>query len=243
LAKSPLGSVRQSFLLDDDENAAESGWIVIRGATDLFMRLKTLALLAGLALTTAISGCSSIGSFEMFSVADYSARTDSGYSLPAIPIYKVPAQYRRQIVRYRTDEAPGTIIVDTGAKHLYFVLPDGRAVRYGIGVGREGFEWKGTSRVALKREWPVWTPPSAMIKRQPELAKWRGGMPGGPGNALGARALYLYNKGGDTGYRLHGTPEWWSIGKAMSSGCVRMLNQDVIDLYSRADVGAKVIVE
>jgi lipoprotein-anchoring transpeptidase ErfK/SrfK len=242
LTKSPLGSGRQSFLLDDDENVAESGRIVIRGATDLFMRLKTFALLAGLALTTAISGCSSIGSFEMFSVADYSARTDAGYSVPAIPIYKVPSQYRRQIVRYRTDEAPGTIIVDTGAKHLYFVLPDGKAVRYGIGVGREGFEWKGTARVGLKREWPVWTPPSAMIKRQPELAKWRGGMPGGPSNALGARALYLYNKG-DTGYRLHGTPEWWSIGKAMSSGCVRMLNQDVIDLYSRADVGAKVIVE
>jgi len=206
------------------------------------MQLKTVILLTGLALSTALSGCTSVGSFQVFSAADYSARTDAGYRVPAIPIYKVPAQYRRQIVRYPTDEAPGTIVVDTGSKFLYFVLPDGRAVRYGIGVGREGFEWSGTARVGAKREWPVWTPPPAMIRRQPELVKWRGGMPGGPSNALGARALYLHNKGGDTGYRLHGTPEWWSIGKAMSSGCVRMLNQDVIDLYSRADVGAKVIV-
>ncbi len=94
----------------------------------------------------------------------------------------------------------------------------------------------------MKREWPVWTPPAAMIKRRPDLAKWSGGMPGGPQNALGARALYLYNKGGDTGYRLHGTPEWWSIGKAMSSGCIRLINQDIIDLYNRAGEGAKVVV-
>ncbi len=107
-------------------------------------------------------------------------------------------------------------------KHLYFVLPEGKAMRYGIGVGREGFEWHGTARIALKREWPVWTPPAAMIRRKPELAKWRGGMPPGPQNALGARAMYLFNKGGDSGYRLHGTPEWCSIGKAMSSGCIRL---------------------
>ena len=237
-----LGSHAQSFLVDVVEYAAESGRDRHKGSNDLFMQLKTFAVLAGLALSTALAGCSSVGSFQIFSAADYSARTDSGYSVPAIPIYKVPAQYRRQNVRYPTDEAPGTIIVDTGAKYLYFVLPEGRAVRYGIGVGREGFEWKGTARVGAKREWPVWTPPPEMIRRQPKLAKWRGGQPPGPTNALGARALYLFNKG-DTGYRLHGTPEWWSIGKAMSSGCVRLLNQDVIDLYSRADVGAKVIVE
>ncbi len=116
-------------------------------------------------------------------------------------------------------------------------------MRYGIGVGKEGFEWSGTARIALKREWPVWTPPGAMIKRKPELAKWRGGMPAGLNNPLGARAMYLYNKGGDSGYRLHGTPEWFSIGKAMSSGCIRLMNQDIIDLYSRAEVGAKVIVK
>ena len=142
----------------------------------------------------------------------------------------MPSKYRRQVVNLDTREKPGTIIVDTGEKHLYFVMPEGKAMRYGIGVGREGFEWKGTARVAMKREWPVWTPPAEMIRRQPELAKWRSGQPPGPRNALGARALYLFNKGGDSGYRLHGTPEWSSIGKAMSSGCIRLMNQDIIDL-------------
>ncbi|MBX3598343.1 MAG: L,D-transpeptidase [Rhizobiaceae bacterium] len=195
-----------------------------------------------IAMSAALAGCSFDGVPTLIT-ANYGAQRDLGYSLPAIPIYKVPAQYRRQIVRYDTKEAPGTIIVDTGSKYLYFILPDGKAVRYGIGVGREGFEWNGTARVALKREWPTWTPPAAMIRRQPELAKWAGGQPGGLQNPLGARALYLFNKGGDTGYRLHGTPEWWSIGKAMSSGCIRLMNQDIIDLYDRASVGAKVIVK
>jgi len=208
------------------------------------MHIKSLFIAAGMALSMGLAGCSTDGvvGSTMFTNA-YSARTDAGYRVPAIPVTKVPSQFRRQTVSYQTGEKPGTIVVDTSTKHLYFVLGGGKAVRYGIGVGREGFEWKGTTRVAMKREWPVWTPPPAMIKRQPELAKWRGGMPGGPSNALGARALYLYNKGGDSGYRLHGTPEWWSIGKAMSSGCIRMMNQDIIDLYSRADVGAKVIVK
>jgi lipoprotein-anchoring transpeptidase ErfK/SrfK len=221
----------------------ESGRNRSKGVADQAMRLKALTVVAGLAVATALSGCTSVGlgSFQIFT-ADYGSRTDAGYRIPPIPITKVPRQYHRQIVSYRTDEAPGTIIVDTGAKFLYFVLPEGRAVRYGIGVGREGFEWSGTARVGAKREWPVWTPPPEMIRRQPQLAKWRNGQPPGPTNALGARALYLFNKG-DTGYRLHGTPEWWSIGKAMSSGCVRLLNQDIIDLYNRAQVGAKVIVK
>lgn len=193
---------------------------------------------AAIAAATALSGCMSDGLMP----ANYGSFNDAGYQLPAIPIYKVPREFRRQNVSFDTSEVPGTIIVDTSEKHLYFVLPEGRAIRYGIGVGREGFEWQGSARIALKREWPVWTPPPAMIKRQPELAKWRGGMPPGPGNALGARAMYLFNKGGDSGYRLHGTPEWASIGKAMSSGCIRLMNQDIIDLYDRAEVGAKVIV-
>ena len=206
------------------------------------MQMKTLVLAAGLALATMVSGCSTFGSYKVFS-SDYGSRTDAGYRLPSIPIYKVPKKYHRQIVAYDGDEKPGTIIVDTTDKFLYFVLPSGEAVRYGIGVGREGFEWKGTARVAAKREWPVWTPPAEMIRRQPELAKYRGGMKPGITNALGARALYLHNKRGDTGYRLHGTPEWASIGKAMSSGCIRLMNQDIIDLYNRAEVGAKVIVK
>jgi len=208
------------------------------------MQIKTLLIAAGMALATALAGCSTDGVGSSFtSVASYNARTDAGYRVPAIPITKVAAKYRRQQVKFETKEKPGTIIVDTQQKFLYYVMGDGKAMRYGIGVGKEGFEWKGTTRIAMKREWPVWTPPPAMIKRRPDLAKWRGGMPGGPQNALGARAMYLYNKGGDSGYRLHGTPEWWSIGKAMSSGCIRMMNQDVIDLYSRASIGAKVIVK
>jgi lipoprotein-anchoring transpeptidase ErfK/SrfK len=202
------------------------------------MQVRGLIVAAVLSVTTVLAGCMS-GSFV---TANYSAMTDAGYTVPAIPIAKIDPKYRRQNVRFETQEPPGTIIVDTKEKFLYFVLPEGRAIRYGIGVGREGFEWQGTARIALKREWPVWTPPPAMIKRVPELARWKNGMPPGPQNALGARALYLFNKGGDSGYRLHGTPEWWSIGKAMSSGCIRLLNQDIIDLYDRAEVGAKVIV-
>ncbi|MCO4317004.1 L,D-transpeptidase [Phyllobacterium sp. 21LDTY02-6] len=205
------------------------------------MRFKTAFLAVGLMGATAISGCSTIG--LNYSTASYSSVTDAGYVLPAIPRAKVPPQYLRQEVRYDGAEEPGTIIVDTGAKFLYLVLGGGKAMRYGIGVGKEGFEWNGTARVALKREWPRWTPPSEMIKRKPELAEFRGGMEPGLQNPLGARALYLFNKRGDTGYRLHGTPEWWSIGKAMSSGCIRLMNQDIIDLYNRAQVGAKVIVK
>ena len=207
------------------------------------MHLKTLVVAATLAMSSALAGCSITGGgpMQMFT-NDYGARTDAGYQLPAIPIYKVDRKYQRQMVRYDTAEQPGTIVIDTNEKFLYLVMPDGKAMRYGIGVGREGFEWKGTAKVALKREWPTWTPPREMIQRQPELAKYANGMEPGLTNPLGARALYLFNKGGDTGYRLHGTPEWNSIGKAMSSGCIRLMNQDIIDLYSRAEVGAKVIV-
>ena len=198
------------------------------GGWERFMRLKSAIIVA--ALAASLAGCSTIGQMRLFT-NDYGGVSDAGYQLPRIPIEKVPRQFHRQIVSYDTKEKPGTIIVDTGNKFLYFVLPEGEAVRYGIGVGREGFEWSGSAHVALKREWPTWTPPSQMIKRQPELK-----------NPLGARAMYLFNKGGDMGYRLHGSPEWFSIGKAMSSGCIRLMNQDIIDLYSRAEVGAKVIV-
>ncbi|APX69697.1 L,D-transpeptidase family protein [Brucella sp. BO3] len=205
------------------------------------MDSRVLKLTAALFLGAALAGCSTAGG--SFYTASYSSVSDAGYAIPAIPSEKIPAQYRRQVVKYATDEKPGTIIVDTREKFLYLIMPDGKAVRYGIGVGRRGFEWSGTARVAMKREWPTWTPPSAMIKRQPELAKYRNGMDPGLRNPLGARALYLYNKGGDTGYRLHGTPEWWSIGKAMSSGCIRLMNQDIIDLYNRVEQGAKVVVK
>lgn len=219
----------------------ESGWIVTASSTGLDMKFRSLLVAGLLAAATAISGCATDGA-SIFSNS-YGGKRDAGYQLPAIPVAKVPQQYRRQVVSYDTREKAGTVVVDTKAKHLYFVMGGGKAMRYGIGVGREGFEWKGTSRVAMKKEWPVWTPPPAMIKRRPDLAKYRGGMNPGLDNALGARAMYLFNKGGDTGYRLHGTPEWWSIGKAMSSGCIRLINQDVIDLFNRVEVGAKVIVK
>jgi len=197
---------------------------------------------AGIVLTLAVAGCSTTAPFQT-STASYSSVTDAGYVVPAIPTQKIAPQYRRQVVKYETSETPGTIVVDTQNKFLYHVEPDGKAMRYGIGVGREGFTWKGNAKVAMKREWPTWTPPSAMIKRQPELAKYASGMQPGLNNPLGPRALYLYKGGQDSGYRLHGTPEWWSIGKNVSSGCIRLMNQDIMDLYDRADVGSKVVVQ
>jgi len=152
----------------------------------------------------------------------------------------VRQKYKRTTVRYRTDKAPGSIIVDTRDRYLYYVLPGNKAVRYGIGVGREGFEWKGIEKVTRKAKWPSWTPPQDMIVR--ERKKGRNlprFMPGGPNNPMGARALYL----GATEYRIHGTNEDWSIGRAVSSGCIRMLNEDVEDLYSRVRVGALVTVK
>jgi lipoprotein-anchoring transpeptidase ErfK/SrfK len=207
------------------------------------MSQKYLRLALALAVSTGLAGCTAVSNaFQPLGVS-YGPLRDAGYNLPVIPAYKIPKKYHRQRVAYDTGEKAGTIIVDTGAKFLYLVEGDGKAIRYGIGVGREGFEWSGTARIAAKREWPVWTPPPEMIARQPELVKFRNGQDPGLTNPLGARALYLYNKRGDTGYRLHGSPEWWSIGRAVSSGCIRLINQDIIDLYKRAQVGAKVIVK
>jgi lipoprotein-anchoring transpeptidase ErfK/SrfK len=165
----------------------------------------------------------------------------SQFAQPSRPGQVAP-QYRRQVVAVRTKESPGTIIIDSSNHFLYLVLPEGKALRYGIGVGRDGFGWSGTVRVGRKAEWPTWTPPASMIKRQPHLAQFAAGMPGGLDNPLGARALYLYRGGKDTLFRIHGTNEPWSIGRSDSSGCFRMLNEDVADLYQRVPVGTKVIV-
>ena len=142
---------------------------------------------------------------------------------------------RKTIVDYESKHRPGTIIVETSERRLYFVMEDGKAMKYGIGVGRDGFRWSGTHRVTRKAEWPSWTPPAAMRKRVPGLPAF---MPGGPDNPMGARALYI----GSTLYRLHGTSEPWSIGQAVSSGCIRLTNADITDLYERAKVGARIIV-
>ncbi|HXK54486.1 MAG TPA: L,D-transpeptidase [Hyphomicrobiales bacterium] len=143
--------------------------------------------------------------------------------------------FARRTVKVRTPHAPGTIIIDTNRRYLYLVKGDGTAVRYGVGVGRPGFEWAGTHTVTRKAEWPDWRPPEEMRARQPYLPEM---MPGGPRNPLGARALYL----GSTLYRIHGTNEATTIGQAVSSGCIRMLNEDVIDLYQQVDIGTKVVV-
>ncbi|ORE97024.1 ErfK/YbiS/YcfS/YnhG family protein [Aurantimonas sp. 22II-16-19i] len=160
-------------------------------------------------------------------------------------ITQVEERFWRTVVDDPTGEAPGTLVVDTPAKYLYFTMPDGSAVRYGIGVGREGFAWSGRAEVQYKRQWPRWTPPDEMVARQPELEPYsiaNGGMDPGLQNPLGARALYIFQDGQDTLYRLHGTPEAWSIGRAVSSGCIRLLNQDVIDLYERVPDGTPIRV-
>jgi lipoprotein-anchoring transpeptidase ErfK/SrfK len=144
-------------------------------------------------------------------------------------------QLQRQVVNYATREAPGTVIVDTPHTSLYYVLGNGKAIRYGIGVGREGFTWSGVKHVARKNEWPDWYPPAEMIQRQPYLPRM---MAGGPGNPLGARAMYI----GGTEYRIHGTNDPTTIGKHVSSGCIRLTNDNVMDLFSRVKIGAKVIV-
>lgn len=144
-------------------------------------------------------------------------------------------KFMRQVVPYSTEQAAGTIVVNTGEKFLYLVLGKGKALRYGIGTAKDGFEWSGTHKITRKAEWPGWTPPAEMKQRRPDLPDY---MPGGIKNPLGARALYI----GSTLYRIHGTNEPWTIGGDVSSGCIRMVNDDVIDLYERVKIGAKVIV-
>jgi lipoprotein-anchoring transpeptidase ErfK/SrfK len=148
---------------------------------------------------------------------------------------ELPPHLRRQLVNYQTKEPPGTIVVDTANTYLYLVLGEGKAIRYGIGVGREGFTWSGVERISAMREWPDWHPPAEMIERQPYLPRF---MAGGPGNPLGARALYL----GKTLFRIHGTNQPSTIGQFVSSGCIRLLNEDIEDLYNRVQVGTRVVV-
>ncbi len=175
----------------------------------------------------------------------YAAREDEGFVVPAVDLTRVQPQYLRQVVSYPTPEPVGTVIVDTPNRYLYLVQEDGMAIRYGVGIGRDGFEWNGRARIQWKQKWPRWTPPDSMIARQPELAEYsaqNGGKAPGLDNPLGARALYIFKDGVDTLYRIHGTPEYWTIGKAVSSGCVRMMHQDVIDLYDRVPNGTPIIV-
>lgn len=172
----------------------------------------------------------------------YAPVEDEGFSVPGVPWERIDQSFLRQVVPNTTGQKDGSIIVDVSGHHLYFTLPGGHALRYGVGLGRAGFEWSGSGVIQWKQKWPKWTPPKEMIARDPSLAKWseeNGGQPGGLKNPLGARALYIFQDGKDTLYRVHGTPEWQSIGKSVSSGCVRMLHQDVMDLYDRVDAAPR----
>jgi lipoprotein-anchoring transpeptidase ErfK/SrfK len=178
----------------------------------------------------------------------YGPVTNEPFPVPAVKLANIGPSFLRRTVDYVSSEPAGTVIIDPSAHYLYLIEPEGRARRYGVGVGREGFGWSGVATINSKQEWPDWYPPKEMLERQPELKKEMGqlqsgiGMPGGPHNPLGARAMYLWQNNKDTLYRIHGTVEPWTIGKNVSSGCIRMINQDAIDLYQRAPLGTKVRV-
>ena len=203
-------------------------------------RLAAFAATAAIAILAAGSasafGLNAASERDRDYVASYNASTtqDDNYELG-----REHPTTTRVVVADPTGEAPGTITVDTDNRYLYLSQAGGRAVRYDVGVGRQGFEWSGTVRVGRKAEWPGWTPPPAMLKRRPDLPRH---MAGGVDNPLGARAMYLYSGKRDVGYRIHGSNEPDTIGQAVSSGCIRMLNADVEDLYTRVRIGAKVVV-
>jgi lipoprotein-anchoring transpeptidase ErfK/SrfK len=161
---------------------------------------------------------------------------------PSFPYPRISSQYRRREVPYYGNEPPGTIVVNTVERRLYYVESDGMAMRYAIAVGEEGLTLKGRATIGRKAEWPSWTPTASMIQRKPHLAQYAGGVPGGENNPLGAAALYLYRGAQDTYFRIHGTNEPWLIGQAVSNGCIRLTNEDIVDLYARAPTGTAVLV-
>lgn len=175
-------------------------------------------------------------------LALYAARPEEDYPVPAADIAMIDPLYWRQEIDNPTGQAAGSVVVDTTSFFLYWTMPNGRAMRYGVGLGRAGFEWSGEGHIAYKRKWPVWTPPREMVDRQPELEIYRNGQPPGLLNALGARALYIHQGNRDTLYRVHGTMDVATIGKAVSSGCVRLLFQDVMDLHERVPSGSPILV-
>lgn len=200
------------------------------------MSISRRGFLAGLPLM--LAGCAS--SYDEQS--NYATLADEEFPLRRVPIERIRPELRRTELAYESAYPAGTVVVDTPARRAYYILGNGRAIRYGIGVGREGLAFSGNAYVGRKAEWPSWTPTQNMMRRDPRYRELAGGMPGGPMNPLGARAMYLYRNGNDTHFRIHGTNQPETIGHAVSSGCIRMLNHDVIDLYDRVQVGAKVIV-
>ena len=197
----------------------------------LQIAIKTIAIAAMFAVTA--SG--GVSADPIFSFPEENMIDDQPGLVPTAEEEQLPAEYRRQVVFFRTSEQPGTIIVNTSERFLYLVQGNNRAIRYGIGVGRDGFQWHGLKYINRKSEWPDWTPPPEMIVRQPYLPRF---MAGGPGNPLGARALYIAG----TVYRIHGTNQPRTIGSAVSSGCFRLANPEIVDLYERVPVGTRVVV-
>lgn len=216
--------------------------------------LTRRGVLAGGLASLALAGCSTTASQRPVPLANsarpidprvqmmYAAMPEEQFPIPAVDLTKIEPRFYRQLVDDPTGERPGTVVVSTAERFLYLVREDGTAMRYGVGLGRAGFAWSGRALIQWKRPWPTWTPPAEMIAREPELEQWRQGMPPGLDNPLGARALYIFKDGQDTLYRLHGTNEAWSIGRAVSSGCVRLLNQDIIDLYGRVPARTPILV-
>lgn len=218
-------------------------------------RRQFLRALAGSGGLIALQGCVSVGSpiappapkpeADPRNLAMYGAMPQEDFPIPAVDLKKVHPRFYRRMVDDPTGERPGTIVVDTASFYLYLVMEGGKAMRYGVGLGRQGFTWSGEGVIQYKRRWPKWTPPDEMIARQPELEKYsvrNGGQPPGLRNPLGARALYIFQNGEDTLYRIHGSPEYWTIGKSVSSGCVRLMNQDIIDLYDRVPGQSRIVV-
>jgi lipoprotein-anchoring transpeptidase ErfK/SrfK len=215
------------------------------------MNGKWRRVVPAVTLLTLLAGCVTATEPSMVSssavpanvAARYGKAPNEKFDVAAIDAADLRPEYVRQLVDYNGNEAPGTIVIDPRDRFLYLVMENGKALRYGVGVGKEGLEFTGKARIGRKATWPHWTPTPNMIRREPNrYGKWAGGMEGGATNPLGARALYLHKGGKDTLFRIHGTNEPDTIGHAVSSGCIRMLNQDVIDLYSRVPVGANVVV-
>ena len=207
---------------------------------------RGLRLLALLMVSASLAGCATsggVGGFAGGASSKYAAMSDGGHELPAIDVSEIDPSMLRQPAEYRTREPAGTIVVDTAARHLYLVEGNGRAMRYGIGVGKAGLAFAGNAVIRRKAEWPHWSPTENMMNREP--ARYRhmaGGLQGGIDNPLGPRAMYLYQGDRDTMFRIHGTTEPQTIGHAVSSGCICLMNQDIIDLYSRVKTGSRVVV-
>lgn len=235
---------RQIMTVDKQEaglgariGAAAAGFGAGRADRRSFL-FGSLASLGALGL----GGCAYDGMSLAEAEKVYGPAPDKKHPIAGVDVRKIDPKYFRKLVNYDSKEAPGTIIVDPGNYYVYRIEGDGKATRYGANVGRDGFRWSGEAYVGRKAEWPVWTPPKEMIQRQPEARKYAGGMPGGPENPLGARTLYLYQKGVYTLYTIYSTSDPETIGTGITSGCTGLLTQDMLDLYERTPVNTKVIV-